>query len=113
TRCRIFACEDGSVVPLDACELVGAGMLRLESSLSISQPVDELRASRTRGALGAGLHDRLRQTTVTVVGLGRSGSQLCFQLASVGVGRLRLLDADIVGVENLDGMPGLIAEDVG
>ena len=113
-RCYVFSFTGGRVRAVELCEISGAGMLQLR----LRQPVAALRAeetrrpSRTRGALGADLHDRLRESIVTVVGAGRSGSQLCFLLAGLGVGRLRLIDADVLLPENLDGMPGLTTEDV-
>jgi molybdopterin/thiamine biosynthesis adenylyltransferase len=71
------------------------------------------RDSRTRGALGARVAERLRRATVTLVGAGRNGTQLAQQLASLGIGRLRILDPDTLHPENLDGVVGLAAADVG
>jgi molybdopterin/thiamine biosynthesis adenylyltransferase len=44
---------------------------------------------------------RLKQTSVLVAGLGGLGCQLAVQLASMGVGHLRLIDRDIVEMSNL------------
>jgi hypothetical protein len=71
------------------------------------------RDSRTRGALGERVADRLRTATVTLVGAGRNGTQMAQQLAALGVGRLRILDPDHLAPENLDGAPGLAEGDVG
>ena len=111
--CQMLLWHAGTLQPLDACEIVGSGMLRLEQHNEVDSLPDERRSSRTRGAMGAQLYDRLRSATVTIVGTGRSGSQLSFLLAAAGVGRLRLLDADTLLPENLDGMPGLTVDDLG
>lgn len=44
---------------------------------------------------------RLKESRVLVAGLGGLGSPLSIQLASLGVGHLRLVDRDIVEVSNL------------
>jgi len=111
--CRLLFWHAGTLHPLDSCEIVGAGMVRLDRHAGSALSTDEGRSSRTRGALGAPLHDRLRSATVTIVGTGRSGSQLSFLLAATGIGRLRLVDADVLLPENLDGMPGLTVNDLG
>jgi adenylyltransferase/sulfurtransferase len=51
--------------------------------------------------MGAKSQLRLKNATVCVVGLGGLGSPLSIQLASMGVGRLRLVDRDVVEVSNL------------
>ena len=44
---------------------------------------------------------RLKKARVCVVGLGGLGSPLSMQLASMGVGHLRLVDRDVVEMSNL------------
>jgi adenylyltransferase/sulfurtransferase len=44
---------------------------------------------------------RLKCSTVVVAGLGGLGSPVAIQLASMGVGKLRIVDRDIVEVSNL------------
>lgn len=112
-RCQVVSVSRGQITPIDACEVIGSGMLKMKCRPMESHPLDARRSSRTRGALGNELHDRLREATVTVVGTGRNGSQTCFLLAGLGVGRLRLVDADVLQAENLDGMPGLTVNDLG
>lgn len=112
-RCRLAQVSQGQITSIDVCEVIGSGMLKLRSRPIATHPLDERRSSRTRGALGDELHDRLREATVTVVGVGRNGSQMCFLLAGLGIGRLRLVDADVLQPENLDAMPGLTVNDIG
>lgn len=63
---------------------------------------DEARCSRTLALLGHAGMDRLRRATVLVAGLGAVGSYAVEALARVGIGRLRLVDFDIVQPSNLN-----------
>ena len=112
-RCHLIRIEQQTMMPLHVCEIIGSGMLTLRTVTTDRHPLDERRSSRTRGALSEDLHDRLRESTVTVIGTGRNGSQMCFLLAGLGIGRLRLIDADVLQPENLDAMPGLTVNDIG
>jgi len=51
--------------------------------------------------IGATGQRRLKKARVCVVGLGGLGSPLSIQLASMGVGRLRIVDRDVVEMSNL------------
>jgi hypothetical protein len=96
-RCHLLSFTNGRAPAVELCEISGSGMWQLQAPTPDveSHPTESRRSSRTRGAMGADLHDRLRESIVTVVGTGRSGSQLYFLLAGLGVGRLRLIDADV------------------
>ena len=111
-RLRTAVWDAGRVHPLNRFEVVGPRPLCGERQAA-DLPADELRSSRTRGALGEETFRRVRRAEVTLVGCGRSGSQAAFQLVGMGVRRLRLVDGDLLGAENLDGMPGLTAADLG
>jgi molybdopterin/thiamine biosynthesis adenylyltransferase len=52
--------------------------------------------------LGPEGQERLADTTIAIVGLGGLGSVVSMYLAAAGVGRLRLVDHDIVEVHNLN-----------
>jgi hypothetical protein len=71
------------------------------------------RWSRTIGALSEGVWLKIYDSHVILIGCGRNGTLLAWQLASLGVSRLTLIDGDALGLENLDAMPGLEAADVG
>ena len=45
--------------------------------------------------------ERLAKATVTVIGLGALGSTISNNLARAGIGKLRLVDRDVVDLENL------------
>ena len=91
--------------------IIGSGMLRLSSSdISTDHRPNAYtteRWSRTRGVIGDAVFQRLQSCTVTVIGAGRNGSQLAFQLAALGVGTLRLFDEDILRLHNMDANPGI------
>jgi hypothetical protein len=69
--------------------------------------------SRQELALGAQGHARLRQIRVAVIGLGGIGSLVSMQLAHLGVGKLVLIDGDVVEVSNLSRVVGATQADVG
>ncbi len=60
-----------------------------------------MRDSSRLSYLGAGLQ-RLRRSTVAVIGAGGGGSHLAQQMAHVGVGFLPLIDADVVEESNVN-----------
>lgn len=74
---------------------------------------DDDRWSRTAGAITPAVLTKLRHATVTIVGAGRNGSLLAWELAALGVGQLRIVDADILAAANLDAMLGLLPADIG
>ena len=51
--------------------------------------------------VGVEAQRRLKDSSVCVVGLGGLGSPVAMQLASLGVGHLRLVDSDVVEISNL------------
>ena len=55
---------------------------------------------RTELLLGAAVMDRLEEAHVTVIGLGAVGSHVMEALARSGVGTLRIVDFDTVGISN-------------
>ena len=57
--------------------------------------------------------ERMRELTVTVVGIGNIGSQLVIALCSLGIGRAYLLDKDIVEYTNLQRQIVYGKEDIG
>ncbi len=105
------------IEPLDEIRWIGPGMLTV-SNLADEDPSEgegelDLRWSRTAGALGPEVVLRLRQSTVTLIGAGRNGGLMAMQLAALGVGHLRVADADVLKIENCDAMPHVGVNDVG
>ncbi|MCV3385600.1 thiamine biosynthesis protein ThiF [Campylobacter lari] len=58
------------------------------------------------------LHDKLKKASVAVCGLGGLGSHIAINLARSGVGRLHLIDFDVVEPSNLN-RQAYIVEDLG
>ena len=77
--------------------------------------VSEDRYSRFRVLDGIGETGllRIREAKIAVVGIGGLGSVSARQLASLGVGTLRIVDRDIVELSNLQRQLLYTAEDVG
>jgi sulfur-carrier protein adenylyltransferase/sulfurtransferase len=57
--------------------------------------------------------ERLRKAKVLVVGVGGLGSPVAMQLVSAGVGKVGLIDPDIVDLSNLHRQPLYASRDVG
>ncbi|MBF0412072.1 MAG: tRNA threonylcarbamoyladenosine dehydratase [Desulfamplus sp.] len=57
---------------------------------------------RTELLLGSKAMDRLEQSTVAVIGLGAVGSHAIEALARSGIGKLKIVDFDAVGISNFN-----------
>ncbi len=68
---------------------------------------------RQRLALGEHGHAILRDLHVGIVGLGGTGSATLTQLAHAGIGRLTVVDGDLVEASNVSRIVGATAEDAG
>ena len=65
-----------------------------------------------QGFLGPNSERDLKQTILTVVGLGGGGSHVSQQAAHVGYGRVQLIDPDIIELSNLNRLVGGTVADV-
>ena len=63
--------------------------------------------------LGKSRHTQLQGLTVTIVGVGGTGSSVAVQLARMGVKRVRLVDFDTIDASNLSRVYGSTRKDVG
>jgi molybdopterin/thiamine biosynthesis adenylyltransferase len=98
----------GDLRPLDALRLIGPGMATLEpmraahaaehAAERVAEPSPVQGAvndwSRTRGALGADLFERVRQSRVALIGASRNGSFAAHAFAMLGVRSMILIDPD-------------------
>ncbi|MBF0258015.1 MAG: tRNA threonylcarbamoyladenosine dehydratase [Desulfamplus sp.] len=57
---------------------------------------------RTELLLGSVAMDRLQKSTVTVIGLGAVGSHAIEALARTGIGKLKIVDFDEIGISNFN-----------
>ncbi|KLL10789.1 HesA/MoeB/ThiF family protein [Protofrankia coriariae] len=71
----------------------------------------EGRFDRQVRAFGAAAQARLRDLTVAVVGVGGAGSLAVQGLAHLGIGRLLVVDPDIVEITNLNRVVGATPDD--
>jgi molybdopterin/thiamine biosynthesis adenylyltransferase len=109
--------------PLRMIHVIGERISRLTCS-SRGSPIAAASVSRGGGDLG-GATDRqellwgsrgqtlLRQSHVTVVGCGGTGSHIAIQLAHLRVGQLTLIDDDRIEASNLSRIIGATPRDIG
>jgi hypothetical protein len=109
TGWRGWVFSGGDVHPLAGFRIVSAGM----PGAGADAPVADERWSRTVHAVGERAFWKVVNSSVAVVGASRLGSAVAFQLASVGVRRLTLVDPDTVELHNVVGMTGVTADDAG
>jgi hypothetical protein len=109
--------ENGVLRSLDAIRVVGPGMLRASrdgtDDRSDRSPQDQHRWSRTRGALGETTWQKVAGACVLLVGAGRNGSAMAFQLVALGIRSLAIVDPDRLAIENLDAGFCVTEQDVG
>src|SRR5438046_107754 len=74
---------------------------------------DEHRFSRHLAFFGAEGQERIRASSVAIIGLGGLGCHVAQQLAYLGVGAFALVDDDIVSASSLNRLIGATAADVG
>lgn len=71
------------------------------------------RFARTREFFGPEAFERIRSSTVAVIGLGGVGSHAAVSLARNGVGRLIVVDSDVITESSLNRSPFACPSDVG
>ena len=121
-------CLGQSVITMESFSVVGPGLLHLEStgitemqtdglhlvhpSRSLTDMKNAERWSRTIGALGSpDAWHRLNRLSIGVIGCGRTGSLMAQGLARLGIGRLVLVDPDVVEMHNLGEMAMVTDDD--
>ena len=110
--------EDGGFVPFETVRVAGTDLHYwfgedFNSPASNSHPnglVPES-ARRHAQAFGAGTYHALRRLSVAVVGYSGTGSPVVEQLARLGVGRLVLIDPDVVEEKNLNRIINTTSDD--
>ena len=103
---RIFD-ENGNIFSATFC-VIGNSIWKS----TLPKPEEDSWFSRQSLALGESGQSQLKTLTVGVVGLGGTGSLVSMQLAHLGVGRLILIDGDIVEESNVSRIVGASTRDV-
>lgn len=113
-----------AIEPLHRLFLVGAGMHTIvipnaHDQDPFSNPSYQLitsyqtRWSRTIGALGEAIWQRLVRLSIAIIGCGRTGSVVARTLTLSGIRQLTLIDPDVVETHNLGEMDGVTDADLG
>lgn len=105
--------ERGRCNPLEGFRIVGRGMADIQRPPDSTESVRSERWSRLEQAIGDRAFQKLRRSTVAVVGTSRTGSHAAQMFAAIGVRRLVLIDPDDIEIHNLDSMIGVTEEDIG
>ena len=110
--------ESGMTYSLDGFRLVGPGMHLVTLEPPNDQEFSESDVlhgpgSRTRGALGEAVWQRIRSSSVAVIGCGRNGSAAAMILTMLGVRRVTLIDDDRDEANGLDATLGASPEGIG
>lgn len=72
------------------------------SEFEMTQTVPEDQFQRTRQLLGSEEVDRLQEASVLLFGIGGVGGFTCEALARAGVGRIHIVDKDVVDITNIN-----------
>lgn len=102
--------QDGDATEVDRVKIVGDQIVILPEPAGIAVSDAVARQVLAWGNLG---QNRLTTAHAAVVGAGGTGTQVAVQLAHLGVGRLTLVDFDVVERSNLSRLLGSTPADVG
>jgi len=102
--------QDGDATEIDRLKIVGDQIVILPEHAEFAVSDAVARQVLAWGNLG---QNRLTMAHAAVVGAGGTGSQVAVQLAHLGVGRLTLVDFDVVERSNLSRLLGTTPADVG
>ena len=107
--------HDGRLWAKGAAEplVVRVAGVPLDAASDAGEPTTDERDARHLLVWGAAGQRRLMLARVAVVGAGGTGSHVAVQLAHLGLGRLVLIDPDVVEASNLSRLIGATANDVG
>ena len=109
THAAVHMRDMGGTTPVVA-RAVGSSVRRYTGT---DDYAEDARYDRQVRAFGPDGQASLRNVAVAVVGLGGTGSIVAQQLAHLGVGRLLLIDHDVVDRTNLNRLLGATPSDVG
>ncbi len=106
---RVLNEDGGPTAPLSSVMVVGDDLLIWNDS---QQPRDEADFTKRHAqAFGSGTIERLGQLSAAVVGCSGTGSVVVEQLSRLGIGKLVLVDPDVVEEKNLNRILNSTRED--
>lgn len=108
-RARLFN-GSGETVPVKLVAVAGENLHFYKKAESEEEAVPEF-ARRHTQAFGKGTFQKMRGLSVAVVGTSGTGSIVIEQLARFGVGRLILVDPDVIEEKNLNRILNATMED--
>lgn len=107
----------GKIYPIEEVRIIGAPNLVLSVSPinpnSAEFDIEHPRWSRLRNMWGDKNLLRVANTHVMIIGASRTGSVVARQLTALGIGKLTLVDPDMLEIHNYDAMMGGSMDDIG
>lgn len=104
--------KKGKVMPISIVKISGHVVSEFPAvGFSTKSSEIEEKFDRQIRAIGKDVQQKLKQMTITIVGCGGTGSPLAIQLARMDVGKLRLVDKDIIEESNLPRVYGATEQD--
>ncbi len=113
---RAWLFHGTDVSPIGTLKIAGGPYLLLRNSpINDPQTPSKIPArwSRLTNMLGSKFVESLRDMHVMVIGASRNGSVAARQLATLGIGKLTLVDPDVLEIHNFDAMLGGDLGDIG
>jgi proteasome lid subunit RPN8/RPN11 len=102
----------GQHVAVDELQIIGRRVQRFFTSSRREEPIADTVHARQQLIWGAHGQGMLRNTTVGVIGAGGTGSVVAQQLIHLGVGRLIVVDRQLVEESNLPRIVGALRDDI-
>ncbi len=100
-------------VAIEKVDIIGGGMVSLREGPGLPTPTLETKWSRLAKAIDQPMVHRMKESTITIVGVGGLGVPMAFKMAELGVGRIRLIDGDVLEDHNRTRMAPLDASFIG
>lgn len=104
------ALPDGTFLSIDSVCVVGNDLAFWDNDALATLDIPDFAASHAQ-AFGAATFNKMRKLSIAVVGCSGTGSPVIEQLAQMGVGKLLLVDPDIVEERNLNRIINSTMED--
>ena len=108
------AFNDGEIYSVSKIKIVGNSLSEFPGvGFAKSSDIVEAKFDRQIRAFGKHNQKKLQEMTITIVGIGGTGSLVAVQLAKMGVKKIRLVDMDVIDKTNVPRVYGSKESDVG